>query len=262
MKKIMRLLMMAIIVAVMASCGGRNDRLLKAQIESGQKHCPMRLGMAGKLTKMSYDDETGEVGFVVTLNRNVSKVKDLQEDPENTRQTVALAMQKGDMKKLLEMMVDADASLKVVYKNTGSKDEMEIKFTAAELKDMLEHPMSEEETNKMLLANQLKMERNKIPYRIERGLNVVGIEDNGKALVYTCDVDEDLYDIIEMGKEKEELKENMRKMMKDPAMRQQAKVLASLNKGFEYLYKGNKTGQVVSVAFSADELREISDKKK
>ncbi|MDE6444338.1 MAG: hypothetical protein K2K64_07970 [Muribaculaceae bacterium] len=261
MKKSINLLLMLVMMVVMAGCGGRNDRVLKAQIESGQKHCPMSLGMAGKLTKMSYDEETGEVCFTVQLNKQVQKVKDLEAAPEATRQGVKLAMQKGSMKQLLEMMVDADASLKVVYKNKGSEDEFVVAFTNAELKDMLDHPMTEEETNRLMLDNQIRMENSKIPYRIDKGLNVTNIEDNGTSLVYTCEVDENLYELDDMGNAKDELKNDMKKMMKDKAMRQQAEILASLNKGFEYHYVGKTSGKKVIVAFSGAELAEIAKKK-
>ncbi|MDE5807897.1 MAG: hypothetical protein K2H76_07240 [Muribaculaceae bacterium] len=259
MKKCLNLLMLLVMTLSLASCGG-SDKVLKAQIESGKKHCPMSLGMAGKLTSMAYDESNREVKFVITLNKQLTDIKDLQADPESARQAMRLALQKGNMKHLLELMVDADASLNITYKNRGSKDEFTLNFSAPELKEILDNPMSEEETNKLLLQNQINSEKRRLPYRIENGLNVVGIEDNGKSLVYKCEVDEDLYDIDEMGKGKDEMKENMRKMMKDRSMRQQAEVLSSLNKGFEYDYIGKTSGKNVVVAFSSQELAEIVGK--
>lgn len=261
MKKSINLLLMIFMVIAMASCGGRNDRVLKAQIESGKKHCPMNLGMAGKLTSMDYDDKSGEVAFVITVNKQVKTVEEIKKTPEATRQAVKLAMQQGQMKKLLEMMADADASLKVTYKNRGSNDEFDVTFSEAEIKDMLEHPMSEEEINKMLLQTEIDMEKSRIPYKVEKGLTVTNIEDNGNSLVYICEVNEDLYEVESMEEGKEELKNTMRKMMKDRTMRKQAEVLAALGKGFEYHYVGNKTGKKVIVAFSADEIGEIAKKK-
>ncbi len=261
MKKCLNLLMLFVMCVSLAACGG-SDKVLKAQIESGQKHCPMSMGMAGKLTSMTYDESNREVKFVITLNKNFANVKDLQQDPETARQSMRLSLNKGNMKKLLEMMVDADASLNITYKNRGSKDDFSLKFTNAELKEILDNPMSEEETNKLLLHNQVLSEKNRLPYKIDSGLNVVGIDDSGSSLVYKCEVDEDLYDIDEMGNAKDELKENMRKMMKDPAMRQQAEVLSSLNKGFEYNYVGKTSGKNVTVAFTSAELAEIVGKKK
>lgn len=259
-KQVYSLLMLAICL-MMFGCD-RANQALKAQIESGKRHCPMSLGMAGKLTDMSYNDDNREVNFVVTLNKQVTDVKILQDDPESARNAMKFAFQKGDMKKLLKMMVDADASLNITYKNRGSKDEFNLGFTANQLKEIYDNPMSEEETNKLLLQNQINSEKKRLPYKIERGLNVTGIEDNGSALVYTCEVDEDLYDIDEMGNSKEELKGNMRQMMKDPAMRQQAEVLASLGKGFEYDYIGKSSGKKVIVAFTKEDLSEIVAKKK
>ncbi|MDE6682616.1 MAG: hypothetical protein K2J87_04245 [Muribaculaceae bacterium] len=49
-------------------------------------------------------------------------------------------------------------------------------------------------------------------------------------------------------------------MMKDRSMRQQAEVLSSLNKGFEYDYVGKTSGKNVVVAFTAKELAEIVGK--
>lgn len=261
MKKQLYFLLLTLFCVVLTSCNP-NDSLLKAQIESGKKHCPMSLGMAGKLTDMDYDSDKHEVQFVITLNKQISDVKTLQEDPEAARRAMRLALQKGNMHQLLEMMVDAEASLDITYKNRGSKDKFNLNFTAAELKDILDNPMTEEETNAMLLKNQVDSERRRMPYTISRGLKVIDLQDNTDALVYVCEVDEDLYDIDEMGNSKEELKGNMRQLLKDPAMRQQAEVLSSLGKGFEYDYIGKTSGKKIMVAFTSDELAEIAKKKK
>lgn len=260
MKKFINLFLIVFLAITAVSCGNPYSKVLKAQIEAGQKHCPMSLGMVGKISKMSYDEDNRIVNFTITLNKSVSDIKDLQEDPESARQTLILALQKGDMKKLVEMMADADAGLKVTYKNRGSKDEFVIDLSADDIKHIKDNPLSEEETNKLLLKTQLQKERNKLPAKIAQGLKVVAIDDNGSVLVYTCDVDEDLYDIDEMGADKEGLKDNMRKMMKDKAMRKQAEILSSLNKGFEYKYVGNKSGKSVPVTFTAAELKEITGK--
>lgn len=260
MKKCINFLMLVVVAVMFVSCGG--DTALKMQIESGQKHCPMNLGMAGKLTSMSYNEDDKEVDFLFTVNPQVMDVKAMEADPENTKNTLRLSLSKGDMKKLLQMMVDAGASLKVTYKNRGKKDEFVTTFSADELKNILDNPMSEEETNKLILSSQIKSERNKLPYNIEKGLKVTDIQDNGAMLTYVCEVDEDLYELDEMGAAKEELKGNMRKMLKDRSMRQQAEILASLNKGFEYKYVGVPSGKSVVVSFSAAELEEIGGKKK
>ncbi len=261
MKRKIDFLLIVIVAVLLSACGGKNDAVLKAQIESGKKHCPMSLGMAGKLTSMSYDEATREVDFVITLNKNVTDVNDIKADPETSRTSMRLALSKGDMKKLVEMMVDADASLKVTYKNRGSKDEHSISFSTEELKDILDNPMKEEDVNRLLLDNQVKAEKNRLPYTIDRGLKVTSIEDNGNVLSYVCEVDENLYDMPDMETNKEELKQNMRSMLKDRAMRKQAEVLSSLNKGFEYRYVGNTSGNTVTVTFTAAELGEIAGKK-
>ncbi|MDE5868987.1 MAG: hypothetical protein K2H18_02040 [Muribaculaceae bacterium] len=261
MKKCINFVLIVALTIMVAACGGKNDAVLKAQIESGKKHCPMNLGMAGKLTSMSYDEENGVVNFDISLNKQLTDVKELQADQESAKEAMRYSLSKGDMNKLLEMMVDAQAGLKITYKNRGSKDEFELAFTPEELKNIYDNPMSEEDANKMLLASQVKSEKNKLPYSIDRGLKVTSIEDAGSKLVYVCDVDENLFDIDEMGAAKEEVKGNMEKMLKDRSMRKQAEVLASLNKGFEYKFVGNTSGKSVVIEFTAAELGELSKKK-
>lgn len=260
MKKCLNLLMLMVVALAFAGCAG--DSALKMQIESGQKHCPMNLGMAGKLTSMSYDDKEHMVKFVLSLNKNVADVNDIKNDPETSREAMRLALSKGDMNKLLKMMVDAEAGLRVVYKNRGSNDEYVLDFSAAQLKDIYNNPMDENAVNKLMLTNQIKSERRRIPYTIDRGLKVTDIQDNGTNLVYVCEVDEDLYEIDDMANGKEELKQNMKKMLKDKAMRQQAEMLAALNKGFQYDYVGKPSGKTIVVEFSAYELADIAGKAK
>lgn len=262
MKKIANLCLIVVLTLLATACGSKDEAVLKAQVESGKKHCPMNLGMAGKLTSMSYDEDNKEVDFVISLNKNLTDVKDLQKDPQSAKDAMRYSFSKGDMNKFLKLMADADAGLKITYKNRGSKDDFELVFTPSEIKEIYENPMSEEDANKMLLASQVKSEKSRLPYSIDRGLKVTSIEDAGSKLVYICDVDENLFDIDEMGTAKEEVKKNMEKMLKDRSMRQQAEVLASLNKGFEYKFVGNPSGKSVVIEFTAAELGEIAGKKK
>ncbi|MDE6006077.1 MAG: hypothetical protein K2G67_00780 [Muribaculaceae bacterium] len=259
MKKILNLMLVALTLVGLAGCGAK-DAALKAQIESGQRHCPMNMGMAGKLTSMSYDSDSHEVKFVLTLNKDFADVKDLSADPEIAKESMRLSLSQGDLKKLLDMMVDADAGLKVVYKNRGSKDDFTLQFTPEDLKQIAANPMSEEESGRLLLANQIKSEKKRMPYKIDTGLTVTGIEDNGSALVYICNVDEDEYDIEMMENSREELKDNMRNMLKDISMSGQVKLLSGLGRGFEYRYIGETSGKEIVITFSADELKKLAKK--
>lgn len=260
MKKIFSVLLLTVALLTLGGCGAK-DAALKAQIESGKRHCPMSMGMAGKLTSMSYDSDSHMVKFVLTLNKSFAEVKDLEAAPDMARESMRLALSKGDMKKLTDMMVDADAGLEVVYKNKGSKDEFTITFTPAELKEIASNPMSEEETGKMQLATMIKGEKARIPYKIDSGLNVTDVTDNGSALVYTCSVDEDEYDIDQMAAGTDELKTTMKGMLKDLSMKNMVKLLAELDHGFEYHYVGATSGKEVTVAFSADEIKALAKKK-
>lgn len=259
MKKVINLLLVALLILGVTSCA--KDAALKAQVESGQKHCPMSMGMAGKLTSMKYDSDTHTVEFVLTLNKDFADVKDLQADSEVARESMRLSLSSGDMKKLTDMMVEADAGLKVIYKNKGSKDEFVLSFTPEELKAIADNPMSEEDSNKLLLANQIKQENNRIPYKIADGLMVTGVEDSGSALVYTCTVNEDLYEMDDMINGTADLKDEMRSMLKDRSMKGQVKLLSGLGRGFEYKYVGKTSGKTATVSFTAEELKALASKK-
>lgn len=261
MKKTLNFIFLTLLMLTVASCGS-NDAALKAQTESGRKHCPMSMGMAGKLSSMSYDESSRNVKFDFTLNKDFADVADLKNQPEIARESMRLVLSKGDMKKLLKMMVDADASLSVIYKNKGSKDEFKLDFTDAELKDIYNNPMSEEDTNKMLLLNQIKGEKKRMPYKIDKGLIVKDIEDTDNALVYTCEVDEELYELADMEAGVDELKSSMKDMLKDRSMRGQVELLSSLGKGFEYKYVGKDSGKIITVTFSADEIAKMAKRGK
>lgn len=261
MKRIFNFFLMTLMLVAVASCG-KNDAALKAQIESGKKHCPMSMGMAGKLSSMSYDEGSRTVQFDFTLNKDFADVAELKEQPEIARESMRLSLSKGDMKKLLKMMVDADASLAVVYKNKGSQDEFKLEFTDAELKEIYDKPMSEEESGKLLLLNQIKGEKKRMPYKIDTGLMVTDIQDSGDALVYVCEVDENEYEIADMEAGVDDLKATMKDMLKDRSMRGQVELLSLLGKGFEYKYVGKDTGKVILVTFTADEIAALAKKSK
>lgn len=258
MNKIAYVLLVAVTALVSACSGG--DSVLRKQIESGKKVCPMNMGPAGQLTTMDYDSDSRTVKFMITLNKSFADVKDLKADPDNARTSMALVLGKGDMNKLLKMMVEADASLQVVYKNRGGSDEFVLDFPASELKEIYDNPMSDEDKDKMLLSTQVNSEKKKVPYQIADGLTVTNVEDTGKAVVYTCEVDEDKYEIEDMANGVDDLKKEMKKMLSQRVMRNQAALLAGQNRGYEYRYVGKTSGREVLVAFTADELRAIGGK--
>lgn len=86
-------------------------------------------------------------------------------------------------------------------------------------------------------------------------MEMVKVFDDGDNIVYSCQFDESMYDLSFLRLNQSELKQNIREIFNDPAVKEETKVLCSLDKGLEYRYYGDMSGDSISVVFTPEELR-------
>ena len=121
------------IMTMMSSC---SEIKLKAAVEAADSQCPMSLGFAGELTKISYDDDL--VVFAITMDESIVDIDMMADNPDIMKAAIKtmLANAGDEAGVLIDMIIDANANLCFKYIGRKSGKEASIILRASELKEM------------------------------------------------------------------------------------------------------------------------------
>lgn len=120
-------------MTMLSSC---SEIKLKAAVEAANSQCPMSLGYAGEMTKISYDDDL--VVFTITMSESIVGIDMLANNPDIMKAAIKTMLTNvGDEAGILiDMIIDANANLCFKYIGRDSGKEASIILRASELKEM------------------------------------------------------------------------------------------------------------------------------
>lgn len=254
MKKLLLILSMIAVMVCVTSCENENVKRLKHEIEVADKQCPVNMGMMGDMLSMKYDEKAKEVQLYFSLHDDMISIEALKNNEQMALQSMKLSFSKGESREMLKQMIKAGAGLSITYKSASTGKNFKVKLSLDDLKEIRDTPMTDVEVNRMLLDNQLAMENSRCPYLVDEGMEMVKAYDDGENIIYACRIDEEMYDISAFKYAKDEIKQNMKEIFKDPLMKKQLGIIKSLDKGFVYHYYGDISGESVDIVFNNDEL--------
>lgn len=171
------------------------------------------------------------------------------------------AMLAGLLKQHISKIFSLGIGLKIVLiPEIGNR--MEIIFDRDELSDMLN---DEQTTSEDSLNIYIENTRLGCPVYIEDGVVMTDIYKNNGLLYMVFEIDENLYSIANFNNSKDAIKENMTSIFKlgdDQLTVILLELLKSSNHGLAYRYKGNSSGSIADIIFSADEIMAIIESMK
>lgn len=160
---------------------------------------------------------------------------------------------------MLKDVVNAKASMMMIYKSLATGKTVEFELTYEELKEMkADYPMSDSEIQRFVIENKIEVENARCPYKNDEGTTTTKVALVDGYMVFYNEVDESLFDMKELGRHHNELKENVRESLKsmrnDPSVRDELQMLVGQNIGVQYRYYGNKSKEYVDLIFTPKEL--------
>lgn len=254
MKKLLTILSLAAIVIMAAGCQSEKVNKLKLALEEANKQCPVDMGEMGQMSSIEFDDDAMEVQFHCAVNEDAISIDELNN--ETARDQLKLIFSRDKTKKILDQMIEAEVGLSAIYKGRVSGEIAKVTLSLADLKEIKDNPMSENEINRHLLKNMLAHDQTQYPKNLGTGMDVVKSYDDGDYLVYDICLDEDIPDYVLYKDvfETDEAKANMSTGFADPMVKHLLKIIVPLGKGLKYHYYGNKTGESFDVTYTPDEL--------
>lgn len=254
MKKLLTILSLAAIVIMAAGCQSEKVNKLKLALEEANKQCPVDMGEFGQMSSIEFDDDAMEVQFHCAVNEDAISIDELNN--ETARDQLKLIFSRDKTKKMLDRMIEAEVGLSAIYKGRVSGETAKVTLSLADLKEIKDNTMSENEINRQLLKNMLAQEQTQYPMNLGTGMDVVKSYDDGDYLVYDICIDEDMPDCVlyKDAVETGEAKANISTSFADPMIKRIFKIIVPLEKGLKYHYYGSKTGESFYVTYTPDEL--------
>lgn len=244
---------------LVTSCENENEKRLKREIKAADSQCPANMGMMGDMLSVKYDEKAKDVLVYFSINEEIVSIEALKNNEQMTLQSTKLSFSKGESREMLRDMINAGASLSIIYKSASTGKNFKVHLSLDDLKEIEQSPMTERDVNKLLIENQLAIENSRCPYIIDEGMEMVKAYDDGANIVYDCRIDEDLYDMSSLKYAQAEIKQNMKDIFKDPLMKKSFNTIKSLGKGLIYHYYGDTSGESIDIAFTNAELNRYLD---
>lgn len=246
------------LVVGLAACANSSVTKLREAASEFENHCPVSLGMTGAITGLTYNADANELVIDYLINESIIDLDVVRDNEEAILASIKAGMSKGEAAEMLQTMVDAGAAMKVTMKGNASGQVYSAFVSADEIKNLVENPMSDEDINKLMLKTNILIANAGCPQQIENGLTMTEVLFDGDNAIYVYNADENIYDISLIGENSVAIKENMRSIMADPGIKMFLGVLASLDKGLIYRYKGDPSGETADIIFTPSEVKQHS----
>ena len=241
------------------SCADRSEVILKQTIEAFDEMCPINLGMIGDLFGAKYDEKAMEVQMYYYVNEEFFDLDVLNDSGVQvlTKKAMLLSYTSDQMaRQFVEQMIRANAGLRVTFKSISTGASSVMIFSVDELEKCLTNPMSEAESNQMLLEIWVARENAQCPNVIDYGMTEVGAFDDGNSIIICCSVDEEELDMSDIEDAQIEIKQNMKETFA-AVYGYQLEVFRSVGRGCVFRYCGDTSGKTVDITFSVDELEDV-----
>lgn len=243
---------------------GCQEAKLKAVIKIANKQCPLDMGEAGKITSIVYDGENVVYSFHV--NEKITDIEILRNNPESMKLSMETMFRNPapDVKKMLDLMVECNAGLQMIFIGQDPENRTTCELTAAEIKKVLNTDTDVAESNRAKLESQIKMANLQFPMKASEDITIEKMELSDESVIYICRVDENLSDIGLIKENAATVKQNIISELSkqtDPATRLFIQTCINCNKNIAYRYIGNKSGVQYDMIITTPELNEMITKK-
>jgi len=242
----------------LTSCENGNITKLKKEVATANASCPINMGIGGDLLSIKYQEKENRVILYYSINEDLGGSMFLKRNRDKMQQQFRLSFSKSESQQMLKDIVNAKASLMMVYKAPTSGKTVKFELTYDELKDLRANPMSDSEIQRLTIENKIDVENSRCPFKSDEGMTTTKVALVDNFIVYYYEMDEELYNMKELKRQQSEVKENLedalKSMRKDLTMQNELRMLVNQNIGYQYRYYGNKSKEYVDVIFTPEEL--------
>lgn len=248
----------SIALCLMTGCVDGNVKKLKQAVLDADKYCPMNMGAIGDVLSIKYQQSENRVIITYAVNEEVSGALFVKENKDRLHKLLQLSFSGSDTQEILKDIVNAKASLMVIYKAPRSGKTVKTELTYDELKEMKLNPLSDRELQKLILDNRVELENATYPKTLDNGVIITKVEVIDNYLVYSYDLPQSGGGIKELKSHADEMKANIKKALEEQlqfeAAQGEFRMLKNLNMGYRYRYYEKGGNDYFDIVLTPEEL--------
>ena len=244
------------LVSVVLSMSSCSESKLNLTVRALDAQCPQKIGTTIELTHAVYENNT--VVYYYTLDENYTNIDSLAAHPGVAKNNVLAMFQNpdADTKTFLDMVIEAKADVRFVYKGKTSGKEFTTTLTTAELEENQKNGTA---ISSDKLSATIASANKQMPTDTGEGIVITKIEDCGDVVFYLASVnDESTFNMISANAAgvKENIV-NMLKMVDGAADKIFFKMIVDAGKSLGYRYSTEGVAETVDIVISNAELKEM-----
>jgi DNA-binding protein YbaB len=265
MKRLVKILLCCI--TILFVCGSllscnQKEAAIKQEIEQLNDQCPIVLGSSGAITKVEYEEGTVTFTYLVNEKETLTDIEKFKMYKSLLKELSMTSLASSNLASM-ETISNDDVDLRYKMLGSQSKAIVIIDVTSQELKDFMANIDGKPHAlDYKLLDLQVQLANTNLPQKIEDGMLITQITQEGNNVVYKLSVDEELLgnDVNILDRVKDQLKSDITRSLQsedDLALTRFEQLLKKLQYGLIYRFCGNHSGHTVDIYFSPDEISNI-----
>lgn len=254
--KVMLLACLSLII--FTGCVDKKSKL-KLGIELANKQCPIKVGATGEVSSITFDGS--DVIYTMLVDEEYVNLEALEKNPEAMKSAVTAMFRnpQGDIKKMLDLVVETNSGIKFLYKGKTSEKEVACNLSSEDLKNVLGQKMSTAESNQKKLEELVNVTNVSCPMTIDEATVLEKLVIEADDVVYIYKINEEAVDMDALKGNKEQMKQGIKASLNvsDPALKAFLEACLNDNKNLAYRYVGDTSGDTMECVFSVSELKEL-----
>ena len=243
------MLLTCLSLILLTGCSRKSQ--LKLAIEMANKQCPMSIGTTGEISSITFDGT--DVIYSLLMNEDYLDLDALGKNTDAMKSAVMVMFKnpKGEIKSMLEMVVDTKSGIRLIYKGKSTGKEVECRLDTEELKRILNQKGTEKESERQKLEELVNVTNVSCPMTIE-----------ADKVVYNYTIDEEKVAMAALKSNEEQMKQNIKGALNvsEPSLKMFLEACVKDNKGIAYRYVGDTSGENIEYLFTVAELKELLSK--
>lgn len=239
-----------------------SDNSFLAEINKANNSCPISVaGGAGYVSAIKLEDNN--VTYYIHYNEKNNNPMLSKQNQENLKEMLIMSLlcmngqEYGQGDFLVSKLIDEGYGLKVVYTDANGKN-IESVASINDLKSMKDKfHQNPHEALYRILEMEIEAERASLPLKIDEGMFVTNYGLDGKNIIITISMDEYLYSLNELKKQKDFLKQTiLQEGIRDPETKGLLDLCKVSHTGLVYRMTGSHSKRHCDILITSDEIRQ------
>ena len=256
MKKCSVLFALVPLMAILFSCkGGDAKSEIRKLVKEINDQCPIDYDY---FTCQSAAIQGNEVVMNYMIDETMLSLDLMKQKPDLAKKYGGSSIF-NENAELGDLMVKSGLGFTANYQGSLSGEVVTLKFTNDDIKEIKAHPVSREE----LLDWEIQATNSTLPRQLDYVTTLVSLSRDGNVVAYTYEIDEDELDMSMMIDGQDQMRAGIAAQiatLNSPTSSAQTfmRLLREGGKDLHYIYKGNKTGTVLEIKFTNNELLDLA----